>query len=108
MALAATVGIAMAGSSVYQGQQQKKAQKRALLAQEQAQDEASATAAAAQRRSEMEQRRAGKTPDVGSLLGTERQAALRGPGSTMLTGSTGIESSKLKLGKSSLLSGGGG
>jgi hypothetical protein len=60
--------------------------------------------ASEQRRQEMEQRRLNRRkPNIQSILGAERRAALTGPGATTLTGSAGVGRESLTLGRSSLL-----
>ncbi len=105
MAFAALGGL-LVGGSVYQGEAGRKQQKKALRSQEQAQARSEARALSQQRRSEQEQRRLNrKQPDLFSILGREREAALQGPGSTLLTGARGVGKGKLTLGQSSILGG---
>jgi len=88
------------------GREQKKAQERALGAQQDAQRQATARAEAEQRRQDMERRRLNrKKPDIGALVSEERRSALTGAGSTLLTGASGVGSSRLTLGSASLLGG---
>ncbi len=92
--------------SVYQGLQQRRAQRRGERAQEAAQDVATRRAAAEVRRSAEDERRLNrKKPSLTSLLKREKGAALTGPGSTLLTGATGVNRSNLLLGRSSTLGG---
>ena len=49
------------------------------------------------------QRGQGKTPDVGSMLAGNRQAAKGGDSGTMLTGPGGVDPATLNLGKNTLL-----
>lgn len=97
LAIAATVYVASTAYSAYNGyqanKQQRKAQKRAEVA-----------AAEQARRAEQDFNRANrKSPNVSALLGANQQAASRGVGSTMLTGSGGVDSGSLSLGRSTLL-----
>jgi transcription initiation factor TFIID subunit TAF12 len=99
----AIAGVALIGGTL-QAQQQMKQQKRAMAMQQQAQEQAAAAAAQAQRRAEMEQKAANmKAPDLGGLLTDSQQNALKGPGSTMLSGPGGVVTSAFTLGKTSLL-----
>jgi len=86
-----------AGMSAVQGQSQASAQKKA---QNQARDAAAAQAKDADRafnKANMKQ------PDVGALDSANQMAAKGGPGSTMLTGSAGIDPTALSLGRTTLL-----
>lgn len=104
--IGAGVGAGVAAGSVYQGLQQQRAQRRGERAQEAAQNLATRRAAAEVRRADqLERKQNKKKPDVTSLLSREREAALTGVGSTMLTGATGINRSNLMLGRSSALGG---
>lgn len=49
------------------------------------------------------QRGQGKTPDVGSMLAGNQQAAKGGDSGTMLTGPGGVDPATLNLGKNTLL-----
>ncbi len=105
---AAAVGIggAILGGSIYQGLQQRRAQRRGERAQEAAQEVATRRAAAEVRRARDQERSLNrKKPNVLSLLNREKTAALTGPGSTLLTGASGINRSNLLLGRSSSLGG---
>lgn len=102
--LAVGVTGAAVGASVAQLQDQKKMQKRAIRAQEEAQRLATSRAAAESRRQEMENRRLRRrTPNIQSLLRAEERGSLTGAGSTILTGAGGVDSSKITLGRASLL-----
>ncbi|WP_288076433.1 hypothetical protein [Pseudomonas sp.] len=46
---------------------------------------------------------AAKTPDVGAMLSANMQAAKAGGSGTMLTGTAGIDTKSLNLGKNTLL-----
>jgi len=97
----AVAAVAALGTSVYQGEQQRKQQKNALRAQEQAQREATNQAMSQQRMSEEAMRKANrKTPDVNQIL---KDQGIQGP-STMLTGPMGV-SSMGQMQKNTLLGG---
>jgi hypothetical protein len=97
---------ASTGASIHQGQKAAQQGRRAVRAQKDAQRSAEARAISENRRAEEERRRLNRRrPDVASLLGEEREAAQRGPASTLLTGSSGVSRRKLTLGSSSLLGG---
>lgn len=99
------IGVAT-GAAVVQGQRAARQQRRALRAQEQAQQEALNRAQAAERRSRAEFERVNRRqPDATSLLGAEQARERTGAGSTLLTGSLGVDPGKLLLGRKSLLGG---
>lgn len=106
---AATIATAAAavGSTAYgivQGERQNSAQQKALKSQNTAQGQAAAAALSTQRKNEVAQNQANqKTPDIASILARAAGPSKSGVGSTMLTGSSGIDTSALSLGKSSLL-----
>lgn len=105
-AIGGILGTGVIGGSIYQGLQQRRAQRRGERAQAAAQDVATRRAAAEVRRARDKERSLNrKKPNVLSLLNREKEAALTGPGSTLLTGSTGINRSNLLLGRSSSLGG---
>jgi len=84
--LAIALGGASIGGSIIQGEQARKDQSRALRSQQEANRLATSRAAAEQRRTEQEQRRVNrKSPDITSLLDTERAAGRGGAASTLLT-----------------------
>lgn len=104
--LGAIAGVGLTAGSVYQGQQAAQGQRRALAAQRDAQAEARARANAEVRRREQEQRRLNRrSPDISELLLAEREAAARGPGSTLLTSQRGRGQNAMTLGATSLLGG---
>lgn len=89
-----------AGATIYQGEQARKAGVKSLRAQTKAQEQAQANAVGQQRKADMAANAArSKTPDLGKLLGSAEQDALKGAASTLLTG--GAE--KPKLSKTTLL-----
>lgn len=91
------------GLQISQGQEAAKQQKRALQSQEKAQDEAKAAAIRQARENDMQLNKANqKSPDISALLLGE-QARKSGPSSTLLTGSSGVDPSSLRLGRVSLL-----
>lgn len=91
--------IASVGTTVYQGQQQKKMQKEAnalseknaAAALDQAQQDAAAKNMA--------------LPDTASMLGQALLSSRAGPAGTMLTGAGGVSPDKLKLSRNTLLGG---
>lgn len=52
-----------------------------------------------------QQRGLGKAPDVGAMLSGNKQAAMGGGSSTMLTGPGGVDPTTLNLGRNTLLGG---
>lgn len=104
LAVAGILGSAMVGSSVYQGQEQKKAQKRALKEQRKAQEEATTMQQRQQRQSEEAMARANmQEPDVVARMRAAQEASQQGAASTMLTGSGGVQQPSSMLGRSTLL-----
>lgn len=103
-AISAAAGV---GSMVYgikSGQDQAAAQGKSLQMQKTSQDQATAAALSTQRKSELAQNAANqKTPDIAGILARAATAAKGGVGSTLLTGSGGVDTSTLNLGKASLL-----
>ena len=94
------------GTSIYQGQQQKKAQKKQLEQQRKFNEEAKATAKEAQDRADVEQNKANqRRADVSAIRSQGEQAALTGPAGTMLTGNQGVNPNDLTLGGNTLLGG---
>lgn len=87
------LGGTTAATSIYQGEKARKAQ-------HQAADQARRDADQAFNRANP------KKPDAAAMLYGNQQAGSGGAGSTMLTGSQGIDPSTLSLGKSTLLGGG--
>ena len=94
MAAAAVAGTAY---SIYNGQQQASAQRGA---QQQAKDAAAKQADAAD---QANNRANAKSPDVAAMLTANQNAATGGAGSTMLTGTAGVNPGTLQLGKNTLL-----
>lgn len=92
------------GVSIYQGQQQKKAQEASLQQQRDAQAQAEQAALKQEKVSEEATNKAqAKRPDAGAILSQAEQAAKVGGGSTMLTGSQGVDPNSLQLEKKTLL-----
>lgn len=107
-ALIASAVIAGAGTaySIYSGEQQKKAQGEALNQQRDAQRKAEESALRQESAAQQAQNKAmAKKPDTNAILSAAEQASKTGVGSTMLTGSQGVDPSTLELGKKSLLGG---
>lgn len=95
-AVAAAVGT---GYSIYAGEQQASNQRKAAA---QAKDAANKQAYLA----DQEMNKANqKSPDTSAILSAQKQSAQGGAGSTMLTGSQGVDLNKLQLGKTTLLGG---
>lgn len=108
LTIATIVGAAAAVGStaygVYSGQKQQASQKQALAAQNQAQQQAEANALSTERKSEVAQNAANqRTPNIAAILQRAATMGSTGLSSTMLTGPTGVSSSSLNLGKSTLL-----
>jgi hypothetical protein len=101
LASIATAGI---GASVAQGEQSRRAGKRALRDQAAAQRSALDLATGERIRADQAQRAANmQQPDPRALLEAE-QAAGKG-GSTLLSGQGGVDPSRLRLGRQTLLGG---
>lgn len=105
--IAGVTAAASVGSTIYSiksGQDQAAAQQKSLQMQKTSQDQATAAALSTQRKSELAQNAANqKTPDIAGILARAATAAKGGVGSTLLTGSGGVDTSTLNLGKASLL-----
>lgn len=100
-AIAAIASLGLASASAIS---QASAQRKQIRAQDKAQREAAAVAASEQARAEMEQRRASrKKADPNLILAEQQKAGQQGISSTMLTGSSGVSMSRLKLGQTTLL-----
>ena len=94
------------GTSIYQGQQQKKQQKKQLEQQKQFNEEAKTRAKEAADRQDIETNKANrKRADVSAIQSREEQSALSGPAGTMLTGTQGVNPDDLTLGGNTLLGG---
>jgi len=94
LAAAAVAGTAY---SIYNGQQQAGAQR---SAQQQAKDAATKQADQAD---QANNRANAKSPDIAAMLTANQNAATGGAGSTMLTGTQGVNQGTLQLGKNTLL-----
>lgn len=113
--IAAASAVAATGYSIYQGEraakqtaaaqrEQSAYQQQALQQQRTAQDEAKAQAQAQAKAAEQTMNAANrKAPDVSGIMAAAESLQQGGPGSTMLTGPTGVDPNDLKLGKSTLL-----
>jgi type II secretory pathway pseudopilin PulG len=100
----ASIAAAGIGASVAQGEQSRRAGKRALRDQASAQRSALDQAQSERIRADQAARAANRqNPDPSALLEAEMNAG-RG-GSTLLTGPAGVDPSRLKLGRQSLLGG---
>ena len=107
MAFSAIGAAALIGTSIFQGQKQKRVEKRGLRRQEAAQRQATTRAAGEQRRSEQETRRRNRRgPNTQSILGGQQSAAQGGPAGTLLTGPGGVGRGSLTLGGGGSLLGG--
>jgi regulator of protease activity HflC (stomatin/prohibitin superfamily) len=93
----ATIAAVSAVASAYQGSKMASAQKKAA-----GQADKNSKAAAAQADQDYNAAH-GKTPNVQGIQDQQATAALSGSGSTMLTGSGGVDPTQLTLGKSTLL-----
>ena len=97
VAIGAAAAAASTAYSIYSGEKNAKAQK---SAQEQAMANAEKQAKAAD---EATNRANQKQPDTSAILSAAMQAGKGGQSGTMLTGPSGVQSSDLSLGKSTLL-----
>lgn len=97
LGIAAAAAVVGTGYSIYNGEQQKSAQEDA---QKQAKDTATKQAAQADQAMNKANQ---KTPDTSAIMSQATQSGKAGASGTMLTGPTGIDSSSLTLGKSTLL-----
>lgn len=96
------VGALGAGYGIYSGERSADMQQRAVRRQTQAQEEAKNAALSQQRKAEMQQRAANQqAPDMGALLAFEQQPG--GLASTLLTGASGLDRTRLRLGRPTLL-----
>lgn len=107
MAVAGGISAAVSAlTGIYSGVTQEQAQRKGRRDQREAQNVAVASAASEQRKADEALAAANrKAPDVGSLLTAEQQARLKGPSTSLLTGSAGVDPNRLKLGRASLLGG---
>lgn len=96
----AYVAVTALAYTVYSGERAASAQKKANARAEQA-----GKLAADQQDQAMNKANA-KTPDLQAILAGNLSAGGGGAGSTLLTGASGVDGSKLLLGKSTLLGGG--
>lgn len=102
--IAAGVAAGSAGYGIYSGQQQQGAQKKALASQNKAQQQAQANALSTERKSAVAEGEANQqTPNVAQILARAAKMGNTGLSSTMLTGPTGVDTSNLNLGKTTLL-----
>lgn len=102
----ASLGVAAVGTGVgiYSGMKSSDAQSQSLRNQTTATQKAEASSLSTERKNETATNAANqKTPDVSDILSRAAQASKGGAGSTMLTGSGGVGSGTLNLGKTSLL-----
>ena len=87
MAAVAVISAVTIGTSIYQGEQQRKASRRQLLAQERAQSEATRAEIGTKRLSDQQKRKANqKRTGVDQYLAQASAAASSGPASTLMTG----------------------
>lgn len=97
LSVAAAAGVAGTAYSIYNGERQ-------ASAQQDAQNQAKAQAEEQAKKADEAMNRANqKTPDTSAILSQAQQSGKSGASGTMLTGPTGIDSSSLTLGKSTLL-----
>lgn len=106
--MAIGIPIALAAASLdqqaHQAVRQRKQMKSAERAQASAQNQAETAAIRQEREAEMARAQVNqKAPDIVSLLGTEQAAANRNASSTLLSGPGGLDPSRLKIGRNSLL-----
>lgn len=100
LAIVAATAVAVAGSPTYTAYTSNKASKRQQGAQREAVAQAEKQAAQAEREFN---RANAKKPNVGAIVAGNQQAGLAGQAGTMLTGPTGIDPTKLELGRNTLL-----
>lgn len=100
MSLAITAAVAVGGTLAYSAYSSNQASKRQQGAQREAVAQAEKQAAQAEREFN---RANAKKPNVGAIVAGNQQAGLAGQAGTMLTGPTGIDPTKLELGKNTLL-----
>lgn len=100
MSLAVTAVAAVAGTMAYSAYTSNQASKRQAAAQRDAKVQAEKQAVQAERDFN---RANAKKPNVGAIVVGNQQAGLAGQAGTMLTGPTGIDPTKLELGKNTLL-----
>ena len=101
LAVTAVAGVAgVAGTMAYSAYTSNQASKRQAAAQREATAQAEKQAVQAEREFN---RANAKKPNVGAIVASNQQAALSGQAGTMLTGPTGIDPTKLELGKNTLL-----
>jgi hypothetical protein len=98
------VGAIGTGVSAYNGAEASNNQKAALKNQTTATDTAEANALSTERKNETATNAADQqTPDVANIMARAAQLSKSGVGSTMLTGTGGVNTNSLNLGKSTLL-----
>lgn len=97
LGIAAAAAVVGTGYSIYNGERQASAQSDAQnQAKKQAEDQAKQADQAMNKANQ-------KSPDTSAILSAVQQSGKSGASGTMLTGPTGIDSSSLTLGKSTLL-----
>ena len=102
--IAAGVAAIGTGVSAYSGAQANAEQKKSLANQKTATDTAEANALSTERKNETATNAANqKVPDISDIMARASQLSKTGVGSTMLTGTGGVGSGSLTLGKTSLL-----
>ena len=95
--------VASTASSYIQGKKQERMQKKQLAAQESANKKAAAQAEAQQQQADQDYNKANqKKVDTAGIMGRSSQGD---GGSTLLTGQSGVDPEKLKLGGNTLLGG---
>lgn len=100
MSLAIAAVTAVTSTMAYSAYTSNQASKRQAAAQREATAQAEKQAVQAEREFN---RANAKKPNVGAIVASNQQAALSGQAGTMLTGPTGIDPTKLELGKNTLL-----
>jgi hypothetical protein len=102
----ASLGVAALGTGygIYAGNKSADAQQKGLQLQTQATQQAEANALSTERKNQTSMNAANqKTPDISDIMARAAQASKGGVGSTMLTGSGGVNPGSINLGKSTLL-----
>lgn len=103
-AAAVVVGGASLAASAYSGEQQRKAGRKQEKAQDRATKQAESQALKQEKQQEQEINRSRTNrPNADAMLDAANQSASGGAGSTLLTGSQGVDTDQLNLGKNTLL-----
>jgi len=100
----AALATAFVGYQVYSGERSHREQQKQVAMQQQANKDAKQQAKEAADRADVEMNKANqKRANVAAIRSKEEQSALSGPAGTLLTGTSGVDPNKLKLGGNTLL-----